>query len=152
MAFRLLPREGLTLEAFFAPIGLALFEPLITAPLLFAVLRHPDTVKSILPISLAPYVDSSSFILGLKGLVAFNVLKKSSNFLSRLALNNFVTDKSWDWTKEIVVITGGSYGIGESVARMLAEKCIKVIVLARTKPKNDLRRLSNPITGICELY
>lgn len=42
--------------------------------------------------------------------------------------NNWVNDK-YDWRREIVVVTGGSDGIGGIVVRLLAERGIKVAVL-----------------------
>ncbi|KAJ5727657.1 hypothetical protein N7493_005477 [Penicillium malachiteum] len=41
-----------------------------------------------------------------------------------------------DWRKEIVLITGGSTGIGELVARKLAKNSVKVVVLDLAPPKN----------------
>ena len=52
-----------------------------------------------------------------------------NNWLSRRAVNNGVRDKSYDWTKEVVLITGGSDGIGKQITLMLASRGIKVVVL-----------------------
>jgi nucleoside-diphosphate-sugar epimerase len=43
-------------------------------------------------------------------------------------LDNWNKD-TYDWEKEIVLITGGAGGIGGSVVKLLAEKGIKVVVL-----------------------
>jgi len=43
-------------------------------------------------------------------------------------LDNWTAD-TYDWHKEIVLITGGAGGIGGKVVQLLAEKGIKVIVL-----------------------
>lgn len=51
-----------------------------------------------------------------------------NRYLSRRALNNGVTD-SFDWHKEIILITGGSNGIGAAAAQKLATKGTKVVVL-----------------------
>ena len=135
MPFLSLPREGVTLELLFAPFQFTVFEPFITGPILYGLLRYPH----LLPPHIASYSDSATFILGLKVLFALNVLRKGNNLLSHYALNNFKNDKTWDWEKEIVIVTGGSYGIGELLAQRLAEKSIQVIVLARTAPKKQLR-------------
>jgi NAD(P)-dependent dehydrogenase (short-subunit alcohol dehydrogenase family) len=42
--------------------------------------------------------------------------------------NNWNKD-TYDWEKEIVVVTGGSDGIGKAIVHLLAEKGIKVAVL-----------------------
>lgn len=42
--------------------------------------------------------------------------------------NNWQND-TYDWTKEVVVVTGGSDGIGKIVSLLLAERGVKVAVL-----------------------
>lgn len=60
--------------------------------------------------------------------VYWGVLRWLNNFLNRRALSNGVIDQ-YDWSKEIVVATGGSDGIGKEVVKMLAASDIKVAVL-----------------------
>ncbi|KAJ9666415.1 hypothetical protein H2201_003337 [Coniosporium apollinis] len=71
----------------------------------------------------------------LKVLIAIGVLYRLNNFLSRRALNNFTRDRSWDWRKEIVVVTGGCSGIGELMVRKFAKNSIKVVALDLNPPK-----------------
>ncbi|KAI9868627.1 MAG: hypothetical protein M1813_004477 [Trichoglossum hirsutum] len=52
----------------------------------------------------------------------------ATSFLNWGTLNNWENDK-YDWTKEMVVITGGSRGIGGNVVKLLDERGIKVAVL-----------------------
>lgn len=68
--------------------------------------------------------------------LALGVWNRISNFLNRGAANNWVSDK-YDWKKEIVVVTGGSDGIGAITTKLLAEKGIKIAVLDIQKPKYD---------------
>lgn len=49
-------------------------------------------------------------------------------YLGDKVSNNWASD-AYDWKKEIVVVTGGSDGIGAIVVKLLAEKGIKVAVL-----------------------
>ncbi|KAK5047534.1 hypothetical protein LTR84_006631 [Exophiala bonariae] len=58
--------------------------------------------------------------------------------LSRRASNNSVSDHTWNWEKEIVLLTGGSGGIGSIVARKLGERKVKVIVVDVHPPKSSL--------------
>jgi hypothetical protein len=114
--------------------------PLFTGPLLFGLLYYPRRMRSVLPPGLARIVYSKGFIQTLKVLLFIGVLKATNRFLSQRALNNAVEDSTWDWKKEIVLVTGGSSGIGEIVTRKLAERGIKVIVLDIIPPKEELRK------------
>lgn len=42
--------------------------------------------------------------------------------------NNWTNDV-YDWSKELVVVTGGSDGIGKAIVLLLAERDIRVAVL-----------------------
>jgi NADPH:quinone reductase-like Zn-dependent oxidoreductase len=64
----------------------------------------------------------------LKYAVALGVLKKTSDWLDDAVTNNWTNDM-YDWNKEVVVVTGGSDGIGKVVVRLLAERGVKVAVL-----------------------
>jgi all-trans-retinol dehydrogenase (NAD+) len=64
----------------------------------------------------------------IKTLLCIGVIRWLNNYYSKKVLNNWVTDK-YDWSKEIVVITGGAGGIGGQVVQLLAERNIKVVVL-----------------------
>jgi len=141
-------KSSSTCAAITAAVQFALSDPILTGTLLGTLLWAPESAKARLP-SLwgAGSVGSSSFLLVLKLLVTFNVVRFASGVWSRWALNNFVSDESWDWTKEIVVLTGGSYGLGELVACRLGDRGIKVIVLARTKPKGEFREFETFFTN-----
>ena len=43
-------------------------------------------------------------------------------------MDNWQADK-YDWSKEIVVVTGGSDGIGKALVLLLAERGVKTVVL-----------------------
>jgi histidinol-phosphate/aromatic aminotransferase/cobyric acid decarboxylase-like protein len=62
------------------------------------------------------------------------VALKVKNFLDKGVSNNWVSD-TYNWSKEIVVVTGGSDGIGMKVVMLLAERGIKVVVLDIQPPK-----------------
>jgi all-trans-retinol dehydrogenase (NAD+) len=137
----ILPREGLTLEAVFAPIRLTVLQPVLTGSILLLLYRYPTFAAKWLSPSTSKLLQSPRVLTGLSVAFGVGLIRKINNALSRLVLNNFTTDKTWDWSKEIVVITGGSGGIGSLVVRMLAEKNIQVIILDIAPPKT-------PITGL----
>ncbi|CCG84250.1 protein of unknown function [Taphrina deformans PYCC 5710] len=62
------------------------------------------------------------------GATVLYLLFKVNALLSRRALNHGTTDK-YDWSKEIVLVTGGSSGIGYCVVNQLSNRGIKVIIL-----------------------
>ncbi|KAK4031665.1 hypothetical protein C8A01DRAFT_41890 [Parachaetomium inaequale] len=64
----------------------------------------------------------------LKKLLVFGLIRWINNYFSRKVLNNWVDDK-YDWSRELVVVTGGAGGIGGQIVQLLAERGIKVVVL-----------------------
>ncbi|KAL2180419.1 uncharacterized protein P884DRAFT_327361 [Thermothelomyces heterothallicus CBS 202.75] len=61
-------------------------------------------------------------------LLAFGLLRRINGWFSRKVLDNWVDDR-YDWSKEIVVVTGGSGGIGGQIVQLLAERRIEPTVL-----------------------
>lgn len=72
----------------------------------------------------------------IKTLSLLSVLRSVSKFLDKGVLNNWKNDV-YEWDKEIVVVTGGSDGIGAIVVGMLAQKGVKVVILDVQTPKFD---------------
>lgn len=64
----------------------------------------------------------------LKALLWLGSASHINCFLDSAVANNWVND-TYDWAKEIVVVTGGNDGIGVIVVKLLAERGIKVAVL-----------------------
>ncbi|KAF8424925.1 hypothetical protein EV426DRAFT_597828 [Tirmania nivea] len=130
-----LPREGFTLD----PILLFLrrfTHPVLLLPLLAAI--HPRTspyLTSLLPQSLPLPTLSPAWIKRLRYLTYLGLFHRLNAFFSKGALNNWAKDETWNWDKEVIVITGGSAGIGKEVvlwlSRVLLErgKKGKIVVL-----------------------
>jgi all-trans-retinol dehydrogenase (NAD+) len=138
----ILPREGLTLEALCAPVRLTLLQPILTGPLLLALSTSSPLVAKWIPSHALDVLRSKKIVAGISVLFGIGLLRKLNNALSRLVLNNFTADKTWDWNKEIVVITGGSGGLGAVIVQMFAEKNIKVIILDIAGPKTPITSLN----------
>jgi hypothetical protein len=64
----------------------------------------------------------------LRNIVGLGLIRSLSAWLDTAVTNNWSKD-TYDWDKEIVVVTGGSDGIGKAIVHLLAEKGIKVAVL-----------------------
>jgi NADPH:quinone reductase-like Zn-dependent oxidoreductase len=72
----------------------------------------------------------------LKVFSLWSVLFSASKLLDEAVLNNWTNDV-YDWNKEIVLVTGGSDGIGRIVVELLADKGIKVVILDIQEPKGE---------------
>jgi len=115
-----LPREGFKADAVLKIIRNTALNPKLLLPLLLLV---KYTKKGQDWAVLHPKAYSR-----LKKLLVFSLIRCINRYFSRGVLNNWVDDK-YDWSKEIVVITGGAGGIGGQVVQLLAERGIKVVVL-----------------------
>ncbi|KIW83625.1 hypothetical protein Z517_02871 [Fonsecaea pedrosoi CBS 271.37] len=76
-----------------------------------------------------------------KGFIAWivwRVLKSASNRYSQLKVNNFTLQKPWDPTRELVVLTGGSSGIGYCIAQDLVAIGLRVAILDIQEPLRGL--------------
>ncbi|KAL2797425.1 hypothetical protein BJX66DRAFT_335046 [Aspergillus keveii] len=111
-----LPREGLYVDPIVSGLRRSIFHPVFTLAFLY-LLRH-GTFSS-----LAQYEKAMQIT------TAASVLVWLNDWLSTKSANNWITDKSWDWKKEVVVVTGGSGGIGAGVAQRLAAMGARVVVL-----------------------
>ncbi|KAH8587356.1 hypothetical protein B0O99DRAFT_526964 [Bisporella sp. PMI_857] len=77
--------------------------------------------------------------VGLGILLVLGALPRLNRWLSRRAVNNYATDKTWNFKKEIVIVTGGSSGIGACMVTKLQErKVYKIIILDMIAPKGKL--------------
>ncbi|KAK5043608.1 hypothetical protein LTR84_011368 [Exophiala bonariae] len=75
---------------------------------------------------------------GLAVLIALRLLKSLSNLLSWYAMNNWSSVKPWNPKEELVVITGGSSGIGCQIVDDLVKLRVKVVILDIQAPKTEL--------------
>ncbi|PQE25533.1 Short-chain dehydrogenase reductase SDR protein [Rutstroemia sp. NJR-2017a BBW] len=114
----------------------ASFDPKLTGALLVALLYYPERLQSILPARLRSYVISPAFVRALNTLLVFGVLRKVNRKLSQLALNGWKSNARFVKSQEVVLITGGSSGIGEIMARDFSSKGVKVVVMDINPPKN----------------
>ncbi|KAM5347638.1 hypothetical protein ACJ41O_007462 [Fusarium nematophilum] len=92
-----------------------------------AILRH-----------VAELAENRNVLAGTAIVLLLSLLPRLNAWLTLKKTNNCLTDYNWDWKKEIVVVTGGSSGIGKQVVTKLAEKNIKVIILDLNEPNYPL--------------
>ncbi|KAM6522983.1 hypothetical protein FALCPG4_012590 [Fusarium falciforme] len=80
-----------------------------------------------------PGVSTASKIL--LGIGATHTL---NSILNTRALGNSGAALKWDWTREIILITGGSSGMGKMMAERFAAKGIKVVIIDIQPPQGKL--------------
>lgn len=78
----------------------------------------------------------------LKTLVGLGLLNSVSAWLDNAVTNNWSND-TYVWSREVVVVTGGSDGIGKVVVHLLAERGIKVAVLDVQELTYEGKKLSS---------
>lgn len=115
-----LSREGVTRDTFVNLVKLTAFNPALTLPL-FLLARYTQQGSALAS-------EHSAAFKHLKTLLGLGLLNTTSTWLSNGVTNNWTSDK-YDWDREVVVVTGGSDGIGKIVVQLLAEKGIKIAVL-----------------------
>ncbi|KAK5050366.1 hypothetical protein LTR84_003647 [Exophiala bonariae] len=106
---------------------LILLQPLVSGALLAATHWYPEEVKTFLSSTIIKdTVGLSTIKAGLLPIVLFLVYHANKH-LDRLALNNFTSDTTWDWKREVVLVTGGSSGIGAAIVRDFSRRGITVV-------------------------
>ncbi|KAF2031039.1 NAD(P)-binding protein [Setomelanomma holmii] len=115
-----LAREGVTGDTIGRLLKLTALNPALTLPLL--LLARYTTKGNIVA------REHATALKHLKTLVGLGVAASVSRWLDAAVSNNWSND-TYVWSREVVVVTGGSDGIGKVVTQLLAERGIKVAVL-----------------------
>ncbi|KFA70430.1 hypothetical protein S40285_00596 [Stachybotrys chlorohalonatus IBT 40285] len=115
-----LPREGFCADVVLKLLRRTALNPAFLLPflLLARFTKQGQDLSVLHPIALKR----------IRALFYVAVARVVGGWLSAKSRNNWVTDK-YDWTKEIVVVTGGAAGIGASIVKLFEEQGITVIVL-----------------------
>ncbi|OAL01302.1 NAD(P)-binding protein [Phaeosphaeriaceae sp. SRC1lsM3a] len=115
-----LAREGVTHDTLGRLIKYTVLNPALTLPLI--LLGRYTTRGNILA------EQHGTFFKHLKTIVGLGLLRSISAWLDDAVTNNWNND-TYVWSQEVVVVTGGSDGIGKIVVQLFAERGIKVAVL-----------------------
>jgi hypothetical protein len=123
---RFIPREGLYLDPVCRFFARTIFNPLVTgvAFLLCQQFQNSHHFLVYLGTGSRDAILRTNKILTILGGIFW-----VNQFLNWGANNSFIRAEPWDMRKELVLITGGSGGIGASVARRLAKEGNRVVVL-----------------------
>ncbi|KFY28065.1 hypothetical protein V493_03123 [Pseudogymnoascus sp. VKM F-4281 (FW-2241)] len=117
------------------PIRLAASDFRVQIPLLLAIIYYPERIKSLLPEKVYPWITDPRFLQGLKALIGLSVTRGINNKLSKCVINNWKRDAKFINEREIVLITGGSSGLGALMAQDFADRGAKVITLDVNPPE-----------------
>ena len=105
---------------------------------LIAAACRPESMKDILAKMTKDNITLATFKVIAGTLLGIGLLGSTNSYLNYRASNNWTTNDTWDWSREIVVITGGSSGFGEILVRRLAARGIKVVSLDVNGPQSGL--------------
>ncbi|CAI6088642.1 hypothetical protein V2G26_008050 [Clonostachys chloroleuca] len=104
-----LPREGFTIDFVGSIARNTILNPFVLIPLTASYYMLMPTYSTA----------STIFVTVIPMLTALTLYLRITDFLNKKYHNNWASDSTWDWEKEIVVITGGSGGIGAHLAQQL---------------------------------
>lgn len=132
---RWIPREGLYVDPVANFVRYTIFNPIITGVLGLFLYGNcfPKALNE------ASKDTGLIFFKWLWRATCAGTMLWCSEFLSRWMRNNWTKAISWKPKDQIVVVTGGSGGIGASAAKMLVEKGAIVVVLDVIPPSLALR-------------
>lgn len=85
--------------------------------------------------SFQKYVTPTAGIAVSGSILTWFLCRQWNKWYSRHVLNNAVADPAWDWSREIVILTGGSSGIGAAIAARLSQRKVKVVIFDVIEPK-----------------
>ena len=117
----MLPREGFYVDPLAKLLRWTLFNQLLTLPA-WALLYSSRYVLASEPTEKATLGIVSTLMTFLLVLSSYGLWLSFNTYMTVGLLNNWVGDDSWDWGKEIVVVTGGSSGIGASIVQQLVDR------------------------------
>jgi all-trans-retinol dehydrogenase (NAD+) len=125
-----LPREGLYVDPLAQAIRQTILNPWVIGPfwalsswwagLVTESSTHSMQLTRSYLLQFAPWLKIATFA---------GIILTTNDFLSKWTSNNWTSAQPWDPKNEIVVITGGSGGIGGSLAAHLADQGASVVVL-----------------------
>jgi all-trans-retinol dehydrogenase (NAD+) len=135
-----MPGNVPSLEDVYRAFEATALQPILTIPGLIYVFRRPDHVNSLLrgAFGTAPPFTAQAVKKSLQVLTVIGIVIRLNQYLNRKAANNWTVDKTFDPKKEIVVVTGGSQGLGLCIARSFAARGVKVAALDLNEPKSSL--------------
>ena len=107
--------------------------------LLQLCLEKAQALFSQLPPNAQNYLSRPFVHKAIAFVVTIQSLRIVNRYLSQREQNNWVRARPWDASKELVLLTGGSSGIGKQIMQDLSRLNVKVIIFDIQEPKFPLR-------------
>lgn len=133
MSLGLLPREGFYIDPIVSLARRTILHPIIALPVSASYYYFCSGYSS--PIN---HTSCQASLVAAAAIAALSLSLWVNDFLTHGSRNNWVSDHSWDWAREVVVVTGGSGGIGGSVAQRLAGNGVRVVVVDVIPPTYNI--------------
>lgn len=99
-----------------------------------SVLQYTQTALAALPQPAQAFLHNSTAQKALAGLAAFIIARATNRFLSQCALQNWTVNSAWNPASELVLLTGGTSGIGKQVMEDLSKTGVRVVILDINEP------------------
>jgi hypothetical protein len=119
-------QPGFTFDTVISLLKYTAFDPRKTIPLYLAALHTTKGQEF--------FATRPEALKWLRRFVYAGLFTRVIRFLDQGFANNWKSD-TYNWNKEIVVVTGGSDGIGAKMVQMLAVRGIKIVILDIQEPK-----------------
>lgn len=131
--------NGLSTDSIISLLGRTTRTSFITEQLIQILSQIRHSALGRVPENVRRSFESPITVKAIKLLVLLAVIRHANKLLSQAVLNNWQRDRSWDWKREVVVLSGGSSGIGLEIARTFARRGVRVVILDKQPPTSSLR-------------
>ncbi|KAJ0304949.1 hypothetical protein COL516b_005732 [Colletotrichum fioriniae] len=125
-------REGFTVDVIARWLRKSVLNPYLSIPLATGLAVVSAKKNGAVGLSDIRF-DTAQRVAFLAALASF--VLSTTEYLNKWSANNWTTDHTWDFDKEIIVVTGGSSGIGHSIIKhILARNPRATIVVVDLAP------------------
>ncbi|CAG8237219.1 unnamed protein product [Penicillium salamii] len=103
-----------------------------------SLLEYTQTALSVLPEPAQALLRNPTAQKTIAGVGAFILARAANQFLSRCAHQNWTVNSAWNPQAELILLTGGTSGIGKQVMEDLSKTGVRVVILDINEPNFTL--------------